>query len=123
MSLATQIGREGNVFEMTPDNARQVMLNSPVLSQRKLRQLLVLPEFVEAHVRLDLYLLRGRDAAGSDCERLCREAEAAVRDGCVLLLLSDRFPEPRLPADPCPAGHRRDPSAPGRTSACVATAT
>ncbi|MBP8098552.1 MAG: glutamate synthase large subunit, partial [Arenimonas sp.] len=57
MSLTTQIGREGNVFEMKPENARQVMLNSPVLSQRKLRQLLLLPEFVEAHVRLDLYLL------------------------------------------------------------------
>src|SRR3546814_3885268 len=42
MSLATQIGREGNVFETSASNASMVLLNSPVLSQRKLRQLLAM---------------------------------------------------------------------------------
>ena len=93
MSLTTQIGREGNVFEMTPANARQVMLNSPVLSQRKLRQLLSLPEFVDAHARLELYLEHGETLADG-LRRLCNEAETAVRAGAILLLLSDRFPEP-----------------------------
>jgi glutamate synthase (NADPH/NADH) large chain len=93
MSLATQIGREGNVFETTPANAKQVMLNSPVLSQRKLRQLLSLPEFVEAHARLELYLSPD-ESLQNGLHRLCAEAEAAVRAGNILLLLSDRFPEP-----------------------------
>ena len=93
MSLATQIGREGNVFEMTPANARQVLLNSPVLSQRKLRQLLSLPDFVDAHARLELYLQHG-ELLPDGLQRLCAEAEAAVRAGAVLLLLSDRYPEP-----------------------------
>src|SRR5690606_24965396 len=31
MSLSTPIGREGNVFEMAPENARQTVLNSPIL--------------------------------------------------------------------------------------------
>ncbi|KFN44228.1 glutamate synthase large subunit [Arenimonas oryziterrae] len=93
MSLTTQIGREGNVFELTPANARQVMLNSPVLSQRKLRQLLTLEDFRDAHTRLDLYLAEG-ESLHEGLHRLCREAEAAVRAGTILLLLSDRYPEP-----------------------------
>ena len=93
MSLATQIGREGNVFALTPANARQVMLNSPVLSQRKLRQLLALEEFRQAHARIELYLAPGERLQAA-LRRLCAEAEAAVRAGRVLLLLSDRFPPP-----------------------------
>src|SRR4249919_2745124 len=93
MSLATQIGREGNVFELTPANARQVMLNSPVLSQRKLRQLLTLPDFADAHARVDLYLCDG-ETLQAGLLRLCAQAEADVRAGSILLLLSDRFPEP-----------------------------
>src|SRR4249919_3128284 len=93
MSLTTQIGREGNVFELTPANARQVMLNSPVLSQRKLRQLLSLPDFAQAHARVDLYLRDG-ETLQAGLLRLCAQAEADVRAGSILLLLSDRFPEP-----------------------------
>jgi hypothetical protein len=40
MSLQTNIGRESNLFDIGPDHAEQVIMNSPVLSQRKLRQLL-----------------------------------------------------------------------------------
>jgi glutamate synthase (NADPH/NADH) large chain len=121
MSLATQIGREGNVFELTPDNARQVMLNSPVLSQRKLRQLLSLPDFADAHERIDLYLRAG-ESLPQALQRLCAEAEAAVRRGRVLLLLSDRFPARRtcrsIPCSP-PARSTTTSCAP----ACAATAT
>ena len=93
MSLLTQIGREGNVFELGPANARQVLLNSPVLSQRKLRQLLSLPEFREAQARLHLYIGEGETLEAA-LRRLCAQAEAAVREGAVLLLLSDRHPTP-----------------------------
>ena len=93
MSLTTQIGREGNVFALTPANAKQVMLNSPVLSQRKLRQLLALDDFADAHARLDLFLAHG-ESLQQGLHRLRNEAEAAVRSGKVLLLLSDRYPEP-----------------------------
>ena len=37
MSLSTQIGREGNVFESSAEQAKCLALNSPVLSQRKLQ--------------------------------------------------------------------------------------
>ncbi|HZX92564.1 MAG TPA: glutamate synthase large subunit, partial [Rudaea sp.] len=95
MSLTTQIGLERNVFDASPENAKQVLLTSPVLSQRKLRQIMALPHVVEKHLKLDLYYDEhvGLKAA---IEKLCDDAEAAVRDGAILVLLSDRYPAPGL---------------------------
>ena len=93
MSLATQIGREGNVFEMAPENARQVMLNSPVLSQRKLRQILAMEEFANAHQRFSLHY--GPDVGLHDAiVALCDAVEQSVRAGVVIVLLSDMHPQP-----------------------------
>ncbi len=91
MSLVTQIGREGNIFERSAENARQVMLNSPVLSQRKLRQLLAMDEFRDAHAVVSLWYApdEGLEAA---LRRVCAEVESAVRAGAVIVLLSDRWP-------------------------------
>ena len=74
---------------------KQVLLTSPVLSQRKLRQIMALPHIVEKHLKLDLYY---DEAIGlkAAIEKLCDEAEAAVRGGAILLLLSDRYPVPGL---------------------------
>jgi glutamate synthase (NADPH/NADH) large chain len=97
MSLSTQIGREGNLFELGPANAQMVMMNSPILSQRKLRQLLALDEFSRANVIVHLFQKPG-EGLGDAVRRICAETEAAVRDGAVIVLLSDRYPEEgRLP--------------------------
>ncbi len=95
MSLTTQIGLERNIFDLVPENASQVLLNSPILSQRKLRQILALPHVVSANIKLDLYYDEkvGLKAA---IEKLCDEAETAVRGGTILILLSDRYPSPGL---------------------------
>jgi glutamate synthase (NADPH/NADH) large chain len=91
MSLVTQLGREGNIFERSAENAHQVMLNSPVLSQRKLRQLLAMDEFRDAHAVVSLWYApaEGLEAA---IRRVCAEVEAAVRAGAAIVLLSDRRP-------------------------------
>lgn len=91
MSLATQIGREGNIFLHGPQQVDHVLLNSPVLSQRKLHQLLALPRFAASHRYLDLYFDAGTGLAQA-LDRLCAEAEAAARAGIELLVLSDRRP-------------------------------
>ena len=44
MSLQTQIGAEANIFVPSPQHAEQIVLSSPILSQRKLRQIVALAE-------------------------------------------------------------------------------
>jgi len=98
MSLSTQIGPECNVFVPLPEHARQIVLNSPILSQRKLRQVLASEDVVEANEFLDLQYepAEGLKAA---LRRICDQAEAAVRDGKLVLMLSDRYlVQGKLPA-------------------------
>jgi glutamate synthase (NADPH/NADH) large chain len=90
MSLQTNIGRESSLFDIGPEHAEQVIMNSPVLSQRKLRQLLG-PElhqdnhrFVDLNVDRSLSLSDGLDL-------ICSQAEQAARDGVQIVLLSDRY--------------------------------
>ena len=90
MSLSTQIGPECNVFVPMPEHARQIVLNSPVLSQRKLRQILASEDVVEANEFLDLQYEPG-EGLKSAIVRICDQAEAAVREGKLVLLLSDRY--------------------------------
>jgi glutamate synthase (NADPH/NADH) large chain len=90
MSLSTQIGPECNVFVPMAEHARQIVLNSPVLSQRKLRQILASEDVVEANEFLDLQY-EPEEGLKRAILRLCDQAETAVRDGKLVLLLSDRY--------------------------------
>ncbi|NII73517.1 glutamate synthase (NADPH/NADH) large chain [Dyella sp. SG562] len=91
MSLVTQIGPEGNPFELQPENAKQILINSPILSQRKLRQLLALPQF-GGTPRFDL-MYAPEEGLENALRRLCREVAQTVRAGGALVFLSDRYPE------------------------------
>jgi glutamate synthase (NADPH/NADH) large chain len=91
MTLTTQLGREYNIFEERAEHANHVLLNSPLLSQRKFRQLLATPPYDSAHAILDLNVRAGEGLACA-LDRLCAEAEAATRAGQVVLVLSDRRP-------------------------------
>jgi glutamate synthase (NADPH/NADH) large chain len=92
MSLQTNIGRESSLFDIGPQHAEQVIINSPILSQAKLRQLLGSELFADEHMFIDLNV----DASMSLPEALdhiCQQAERAVRGGNFLLMLSDRYLE------------------------------
>ena len=91
MSLSTQLGKETNIFHAGPETVNHVILNSPVLSQRKLRQLLKMEQYVQANRLLDLSHSEDEGLVPR-IERICAEAEQAARDGMVMLLLSDRYP-------------------------------
>jgi glutamate synthase (NADPH/NADH) large chain len=96
MSLQTQIGPECNIFVPEPGHARQIVLGSPILSQRKLRQILALEEVT--HEFLDLQYDPAEGLQGA-IARICAQAENAVREGKLVLLLSDRYlVKGRLPA-------------------------
>ncbi|HJX19397.1 MAG TPA: glutamate synthase central domain-containing protein, partial [Steroidobacteraceae bacterium] len=88
MSLQTQIGPECNIFEPAPEHARQIVLGSPILSQRKLRQILAIEEVTHEFLDLQYEPAEGLRQA---IVRLCAQAESAVREGKLVLLLSDRY--------------------------------
>ncbi|MFT3906450.1 MAG: glutamate synthase large subunit [Steroidobacteraceae bacterium] len=92
MSVQTQIGPECNVFVPVADHARQVVLNSPILSQRKLRQLLAMEEDGITHEFIDLQYDPAKETLQQALARICDQAERGVREEQKLVvMLSDRY--------------------------------
>jgi glutamate synthase (NADPH/NADH) large chain len=97
MSLQTEIGAECNVFDPQPQHARQIVLNSPVLSQRKFRQILAMEGFGKKHALINLNV-DPKIALPEALDQICAAAEKAVLDGNLLVVLSDRqLDENQLP--------------------------
>jgi glutamate synthase (NADPH) large chain len=90
MSLQTQIGPEANIFVPAQQHAEQIVLSSPVLSQRKLRQIVALADSGVPNEFIDLQYDEHLDLKTA-LLRVCDQAEAAVRQGKLVLLLSDRY--------------------------------
>jgi len=98
MSLEVCLGGERNIFAESSDHATRILLNNPIVSPAKWRALMALehPTF-QRHV-IDLHYPEplGLEAA---IRAMADDAEAAVRAGKSLLVLSDRNIAPdRLPA-------------------------
>ncbi|KAM6548014.1 hypothetical protein CsatB_019690 [Cannabis sativa] len=103
MSLEVNVGKRGNILEVGPENASQVILSSPVLNEGELELLLkdpllkpqVLPIFFDIRKGIEGSLER-------TLNKLCEAADEAVRNGSQLLVLSDRTDElePTRPAIP-----------------------
>jgi glutamate synthase (NADPH/NADH) large chain len=91
MSLQTQIGAEANIFVPAPQHAEQIVLSSPILSQRKLRQIVALAEVGVPNEFIDLQYDEHLDLKTA-LLGVCDHAETAVRLGKIVLLLSDRYP-------------------------------
>lgn len=95
MSLQTTIGRECNLFDIGPEHAEQVVMNSPILSQRKLRQLLGTDMFADRYAFIDLNAPE-TESLQAALDRICAEAERAAEEGMLVIMLSDRYLKPGL---------------------------
>ncbi|KAM7505251.1 hypothetical protein LguiB_004155 [Lonicera macranthoides] len=103
MSLEVNLGKRGNILEVGPQNASQVILSNPVLNEGELDSLLKDP-YLKSQILKTFFDIR-KGVEGSlekTIARLCEEADEAVRNGCQLLVLSDRSDElePTRPAIP-----------------------
>ncbi len=89
MSLETCIGAERAVFEETPQHADRAILNSPVLSHYKFDRLMNIerPGYDVETISLNVDQHIGLEQA---VIQIADQAEAAVRQGKVILVLSDR---------------------------------
>ena len=90
MSLEVDLGGEGNVFVESESLAKRVSLTSPVLSQGKFNTLLALGEHGLQVADIDATYDPANGDLRAAIEALCMSAEAAVREGATVLVLSDR---------------------------------
>jgi glutamate synthase domain-containing protein 2/glutamate synthase domain-containing protein 1/glutamate synthase domain-containing protein 3 len=92
MALYSTLGAEGNLIEELESHARMIRVEHPVITDEELEALRQIdrPGF-ESHT-LSCLFKTAEEGAGleSALDRLCDEAERAVRAGANLLILSDR---------------------------------
>lgn len=90
MSLATSIGREKNVFSETDGHAHRVSFKSPVLLYSDMVQLLELDDEYYQNSIIDINFNPEEKDLKQAIVDVCDQAERVVRDGTVLVVLSDR---------------------------------
>ncbi|MFN4263795.1 MAG: glutamate synthase large subunit [Thioalkalivibrionaceae bacterium] len=89
MSLETCFGREHNLFEESPTHAHRLVVDSPVLSGAKFRQLLAQTDPAFASVTLSLHYDPSIGLARA-LSAMTEAAVDAVRNGKTVVVLSDR---------------------------------
>lgn len=92
MSLFTRVGASLNVLEETPEHTRQIHISQPVLLNQDLEKLKhVQDQGFEAAVIQCVFQADGKEGRlEENINRICSEAEKAVRAGKKILILSDR---------------------------------
>jgi glutamate synthase (NADPH/NADH) large chain len=92
MSLFTRIGRSLNVLEETPQHTAQIHISQPVLLNADLEKLKHLPEhgYEYAIIRCVFQADGKPGRLEESLNRICQEAEKAVRAGKKIIVLSDR---------------------------------
>ncbi|KWU02248.1 glutamate synthase [Vibrio toranzoniae] len=90
MSLATSIGKEMNVFCETDGHAYRVTFDSPILLYSDMQQLLQLSQKHYRHVILSMHYDHNHQDLEQAIKAVCDSAEQKVREGAVLIILSDK---------------------------------
>jgi glutamate synthase (NADPH/NADH) large chain len=91
MSLETCFGQERNLFDEGEDHAQRVVVDSPVLSESRFRQLMAMGTDNAEYKSVTLSLAYDAEASLEVAiDSLCDKAIAAVKDGAVLVVLSDK---------------------------------
>jgi glutamate synthase domain-containing protein 2/glutamate synthase domain-containing protein 3 len=98
MSLYSTLGAEQNLLAESEEHARLVRIEHPVLTNEELAKLRQLDRPGLRAQTFSCLFKAGEGGAGLSAalERLCSAAEAAVRDGVSVLILSDRGVTPDL---------------------------
>jgi len=97
MSLTTYLGKQGNLLDEKPEHARMLKLNTPILTNDDLHYIrdAGVAEFQNATLDATWPSQEGPEGMAAALERLCAEAEGAVRDGCTVIIISDRQTGPQ----------------------------
>ena len=102
MSVQSLVGSERNLLDETPEHARQLVIDNPILRDEELERLRqVDSEVFKAHtIDFTWPVAEGVDGLEPAIERICAEADAALADGANILIVSDRLVGPERVAMP-----------------------
>jgi glutamate synthase (NADPH) large chain len=91
-SVGTTIGAEGNLVKPGPESCRHIRLETPVLTCEELEKLRYQNEegFKAVTLSTLFKVTKEEDQLEGALERLFTEADASIREGATLLILSDR---------------------------------
>ena len=91
MSVEVLAGRRLNWLEETPEHARLLRLQSPILTNPEIQQVLAMKEgvFHAATIPCRFPVSEGPDGLKPHLDRICAEAEKAVDESASILILSD----------------------------------
>jgi glutamate synthase (NADPH/NADH) large chain/glutamate synthase (ferredoxin) len=92
MSVQSHVGSEHNLLGETPEHARQLVIENPILSDAQLESLRQVDSAVfKAHtVDITWPIEDGPAGLETALERLCADADGALTEGVNILILSDR---------------------------------
>ncbi|HIL87579.1 MAG TPA: glutamate synthase large subunit, partial [Deltaproteobacteria bacterium] len=92
MSLTVHLGYQRNILDPGPEHAHMLKIEHPVLTNAQMAQLREMDHRGYRTETLSLLFSaqEGPDGMARALQQLCKSAEAAVREGCPLLVLSDR---------------------------------
>jgi glutamate synthase domain-containing protein 2/glutamate synthase domain-containing protein 1/glutamate synthase domain-containing protein 3 len=92
MSLETDIGRERNLLDETPEHCQLLHLKTPILTNEQLAYIKKLdrPGFKTVVLSTLFPVAEGPEGLERRLDDLCKEAEQALDEGATLLVLSDR---------------------------------
>ena len=98
MSLFSTLGEERNLLAETPEHARLLRLDRPLITDEELARIrnVSLPGFQARTLSTVFKAAERADGLRAALDRLCREASEAVAAGANLLVLSDRDVSPEL---------------------------
>jgi glutamate synthase domain-containing protein 2/glutamate synthase domain-containing protein 1/glutamate synthase domain-containing protein 3 len=95
MSLYTTIGWRRNMLAETPEHARVIMVESPILLGPDMDRLLhAAPDHPAATISCLWEVAEGPNGLSAAVQRICAEAAQAVTEGARILVLSDRGVSP-----------------------------
>ena len=92
MSVQASVGSERNLLDETPEHARQLVIDNPILLDSELEQLRQVRSAIFKSRTLDVTWPVAEGPAGMEraLERVFDEADQALADGANILILSDR---------------------------------
>ena len=90
--VGSTIGPESNPLTATPEICRQIKLESPVITNEQLAAIrhMDMPGFKSKDISIVFPVKDGSQGLEQAIERVCNEADQAIKDGYTYLILTDR---------------------------------